>query len=356
MIRTKQLRGFTIIELLTVIAIIGILIAITVPAVTGAWKVSARAESMSRMKQISTWMTLYGNDNRDSILPSQFDYSDADNPGEVCSNPALGDTVNKGTWADILWAENDLYSKVMSAGGIVDPNADPNADPDDPEPFRARTYYRYKAPDGAVYDSNQNYDASPLRSAVRNSFNFPRPVGSDSPTPYGNGASEQGLAGFFAANDHFNQRIGENYSYGQIKQPSISMYLVDSMAGETIGPEVGAHPWAIPLSEKEPPIRPTDDEAYWDSFRDAYDFGQASSVGGGTGASAGAVNDQSPGQVDFRYGDQCLMLFLDGHMESVGRWSTLEGLETGDMDGKRIRVTGLTDKHSPICEDEDHDH
>ena len=50
------------------------------------------------------------------------------------------------------------------------------------------------------------------------------------------------------------------------------------------------------------------------------------------------------------------MLFLDGHMESVGRWNTLEGLETGDMDGKRIRVTGLTDKHSPICEDEDHDH
>ena len=354
MTRTKQLHGFTIIELLTVIAIIGILIAITVPVVTGAWKVSAQSESMSRMKQISTWMTLYGNDNRDAILPSQFDYAGADNPGEVCSNAALGATVNKGTWADILWAENNLYSKVMSAGGIIDPNADPNADPDNPSPYRARTYYRYKAPDGAVYDSNQDYDTSPLRSAVPNSFNFPRPVGSDSPTPYGNGASEQGLAGFFAANDHFNQRIGENYSYGQIKQPSDSMYLVDSIAGETIGPEVGAHPWATPLSEE--PTLPSNEDAYWDSFRDAYDFGQVTSVGGGTGASAGVVQDQSPGQVDFRYGNQCLMLFLDGHMESIGRWSTLEGLETGNMDGKRIRVTGLTSKHSPICEDDDHDH
>ncbi len=351
MIRTKQLRAFTIIELMTVIVIIGILIAITVPAITSGWKLSAKAESMNRMKQISTWMTLYGSDNRDAILPSQFDYSNASNPGKVCSD-FTDVRKHRGTWADILWTENNLYDKVMSSSAI----RDPNADVDDPQPYRGRPYYRYKAPDGAVYDSADNYDSNPLRSVVPNTHNFPRPVGSNAPMPYGNGASEQGLAGFFAANDHFNQRLGNNYTYGQIKQPSISMYLVDSMAGETIGPEVGEHAWATSLSDIDGPEVPTDEEAYWDSFRDAYEFGQITSTGGGSGANAGTGRDESPGQVDFRYGDQCLMLFLDGHIESVGRWNSLETLETGNEDGQRIRVTGLTDKHSPICEDPDHNH
>ena len=72
------------------------------------------------------------------------------------------------------------------------------------------------------------------------------------------------------------------------------MYLVDSFAGEVI------QPW--PMRYKLEIIE--------------QGFGQDpdSSI-------------RQENQVDFRYSDQALMLFLDGHLEPQARWAGIEDLE-----------------------------
>jgi hypothetical protein len=153
-------------------------------------------------------------------------------------------------------------------------------------------------------------------------------------TPFGAGAGEKGLPGYFAANNFFNaDAIGvcvrtpsrdlptaRWYTHGQIRVPERSMYLVDSFAGEVI------QPWA-------------------DRYKPAIEVGQ---------------NDPTQGidseiQVDFRYSDLCLMLFLDGHSETQTRWTGIEELE-GYADNpadyeptnRRVRIRQLDRRISTV--------
>ena len=68
-------RGFTLIELLVVIAIIAILAAILFPVFAQAREAARRSACLSNMKQISTALLMYAQDN-DEILPAS-----ADDPG-----------------------------------------------------------------------------------------------------------------------------------------------------------------------------------------------------------------------------------------------------------------------------------
>ncbi len=54
--------------------------------------------------------------------------------------------------------------------------------------------------------------------------------------------------------------------------------------------------------------------------------------------------------VDFRYSDLCLMLFLDGHIETQPQWDVIEDLE-GDVGqsikGRGIRIRNLDSRTPP---------
>jgi len=285
--------GFTIVEILVVLGVIVLLAGLLLPALNAVRKTGLMTKSMSNMKQVGTWMRLYSSDNREYIVPSQFDYSNNPNPGNVRSSDEIRvGQKHKGSWADIIWTQYHVASLPSNA---TDAGGTPLDD------------YRYDSPDAHFYEQLGGWDDNPLRSAGQVSRDAPGAAGANSlPTPHGPGARHAGQPGYFAANNFFNtDEDSPNYDpsenlgwvvNGQIKAPDRSMYLVDSVAGETI--------------EDEP-----------DPF-----FNDAQTVGNRTL------------EVDFRYpGPVCLMLFLDGHVDPVGEWIDLANLE----DDRNIKVREL---------------
>jgi hypothetical protein len=240
-------------------------------------------------------MALYSMENREHILPSQFDYtaSAATYPVKVRSALALGSLRYKGTWADILWTLNPNL-----VGITVDDR------------------FQYDSPDLTIFDEDPNFD-NPLRAAAPNSRDFLVAAGTpgNGPKPFGTGAAEGALPGYFSANNFFNAdpaappypdpqggppiatpSIGRWYVTGQIKNPSRSMYLVDSLAGETIEPLDG------PFNNDH-------------------------------------LLNPRPIEVDFRYSGACLMLFLDGHTSQQTPW-----VDLADLQARNIKVAGLDRK------------
>jgi len=313
-----------------VIGVIILLLGLLFP-VLGAFRRSGQlTKSMSNLRQIASWMKIYSGDNRDFVVPSQFNYKPDPNgnaayAGKVRSVIGTGalsvGEPHRGTWADILWT-------VFKLGPFPDVPLDTDARAPGQD-------YAYDSPDKALYDwcwgrlgsgkppSGFEFN-NPLRSAAPNSRDFRSPH--DYPTPYGSGAGEKGMPGYFAANNFFNadpeardarypSREMPEARYrtnAQIRQPEQSLYLVDSFAGEII------QPWPI----------------YWDVNPSA-----------GNGPSTTAADD-SECLVDFRYGDQCLFLLLDGHVEPQQPWDTLIDLE-GDLtdpdsgNGRGFRINDL---------------
>lgn len=65
-------HAFTLIELLTVIAIIGILAAILIPTVSTVRKTARKAECISNLRQLYGVVILHVHDNKD-FMPIAFD-------------------------------------------------------------------------------------------------------------------------------------------------------------------------------------------------------------------------------------------------------------------------------------------
>lgn len=297
--RRTSRHGFTITELLVVVGLIVLLIGILLPALAAVKSGGLMTKSMSNMRQIATWMRLYSSDNREFIVPSQFDYSYPDCPGcyrgKVRATLAAdtGDPIdpqqgprNAGTWTDILWVVNEVAS---FPGAVKASGHD----------------YTFDSPDIVLYDILGDDVPNPFRSAAENTANVVQTVGGPAPgtlpTPFGDGARELGRPGFFAANNFFDANPNHDdfgwFTTAQIKIPEQSMYLVDSFYGEIIG------------DEPKPFNR------------------QITALTGPTI------------QVDFRYaGKTCLMLFLDGHVQPQGIWKNLDELQTS----RHIRVQNLT--------------
>ncbi len=141
---TRQARlfrhAFSMTELLVTIAVIVTLLGLLFPLLAGFRASSQMTKSMAHLRQVAGWLTLYAGDNRDFIIPSQFDYSENAYPGKVRSSillkPAPIGKLNAGTWADIIWSEYKLgvFPEAMA-----------------PWPTGFEHDYRYDSPGGLFY-------------------------------------------------------------------------------------------------------------------------------------------------------------------------------------------------------------
>jgi len=294
--RPTMPRGVTIVEMLAVVAVIVILMAILLPSLATVRGNAVLMKSFNHMRQVANYADVYSKDNRETVVPSAFDYTTSPQSGKVRSNrrsdgsepsPPAG-MLRKGTWADILWTASGL--------GPVEVGGNYN--------------WQYDAPDGYLYSLSPDFDKNPFRSTEPMLRRFETSMSTDASinaNDLGSRALPEhaGQPGMFAMNNFFDSRGGNWYTAGQIRHPARALMLVDSYAGETIDPiaNVGAiSPWQ--------------------------------------------GDDDLKCQVDFRYvGRVAAMLFFDGHTDSQPRWDDLDDLqgETANPNdnGRGVKVTNL---------------
>lgn len=65
-------RAFTLMELMIVVAVIGVLIALLLPALSGARKSAWQVKGISNMRQLAAGWHIYSLDNHEIILPGRF--------------------------------------------------------------------------------------------------------------------------------------------------------------------------------------------------------------------------------------------------------------------------------------------
>lgn len=262
--RSTALRaraGFTMVEVLAVIGVVALLIAILLPAFFAVRAAGTKARSISNLRSVAEWMSMYADENRGIIVPSRFDYTGSPYPGKPRSESPTN--PNTGTWTDILWTGyiTIAFPDLVSTAGHD---------------------YEFDSPDATFYTTNVSYNANPLRAAALNTR-----------------GPQVGLPGFFAANNFFDS-TQVNYRWwatSQIRNPSQSLFIVESFAGETINPLPGL--WGPTSATRE---------------------------------------------VDYRIDKEALILFFDGHIAGLAPPSaggTLNDLEQIEQIQK-IRVTDPT--------------
>ncbi len=116
----RQSRGFTLVELLVVVAIIALLIGVLLPALGRAQDAARRTESKSNLRQMVVFMSLYAKDNDEEFptLPTPGG-SDLSNPNIPRRNLFQNQGLYYGGFAGIFNLSQDQIRNDVAPGAFA---------------------------------------------------------------------------------------------------------------------------------------------------------------------------------------------------------------------------------------------
>lgn len=113
---TRRRIGFTLVELLTVVAIVALLLAILLPGLRGAREHAQRVQCASNLRQLGHALHLYGSDYRGRAMPLAYTEAAPDSPAAVYwwgVDDPRGVDVTRG----FIWA---YLSSELRSGGVLE--------------------------------------------------------------------------------------------------------------------------------------------------------------------------------------------------------------------------------------------
>jgi prepilin-type N-terminal cleavage/methylation domain-containing protein len=118
----RRPRGFTLIELLVVITIIGVLVALLLPALAAALNLAESLSCQSNLRQIATAVLAYASDNKGAILPTKItDQNGVNYWCNILANPtrpylSANDTSSQG---GALSTDEGVFRCPVAGPGII---------------------------------------------------------------------------------------------------------------------------------------------------------------------------------------------------------------------------------------------
>src|SRR5215469_10814732 len=94
--KRRQIRGFTLVELLVVIGIIALLISILLPALTRARQQASLVQCESNLRQMGLAIVMYAGDNQGSLPYGFWGGTDSKGTGESVWSVLIQPYISKG--------------------------------------------------------------------------------------------------------------------------------------------------------------------------------------------------------------------------------------------------------------------